>query len=547
MKFFQCNLDIKNVAETIKYLGRQEDSEFKENNRELKNFAFRFVLDHFFTIYENDKGKVQISQDFLLKNIEMDTISPLAHFVSFCHKLPEDVRSYLEDIDRRRLFEDEDESEDSSDSDSDEDELREEAIPERKILFEERILQLREAAFGFAHENAKAILTNGVSEDFLIDFTFNSLFMSQLESDIAFKVQDQLIPAHKQFLLKKSRYFKNVFNSGMAESRRDVIDIQDCEYDIFKGKKRITFIEITLLLEYLRFTYQETVNLENSNQTIKVHALADKYLQEDLCEECVNFLSKNIKEDNVYKILDFAHEKDIPVLKNCCMEYFKNHLNIKNADQLIDYLGRQEDPEFKENNREFRNFAFGFVLDYFFDLENEREKLQIYESFLLRNIEMDTIPCLVRFLDRSYRLPGKEKHPQEDASEDSSDEDDVILKRFSMRPRVPKTKDLFDERTVQLKEAAFSFIHENMKTILTRENSEGFSKDFLRDFTFHLVEKTSNQIQNLMLKVNQTEISQEENEEKKKRNGKKRIEPVRNGLDEENPMLKKTKKSDSWY
>ncbi len=64
----------------------------------------------------------------------------------------------------------------------------------------------------------------------------SSLFMSQEKSDITFKVQDQLIPAHKEILLKKSKYFAGLFNSNMAESKQDVIEITDCEYETFKGK-----------------------------------------------------------------------------------------------------------------------------------------------------------------------------------------------------------------------------------------------------------------------------------------------------------------------
>jgi len=96
--------------------------------------------------------------------------------------------------------------------------------------------EIKEAVFSFTIENLKTILESEASEDFLKDFTLGCLFMSQIESDIILKVQDRLIPAHKRVLMKKSRYFERMFNSGMAESKQDVIDIQDCEYDIFTGK-----------------------------------------------------------------------------------------------------------------------------------------------------------------------------------------------------------------------------------------------------------------------------------------------------------------------
>jgi len=60
--------------------------------------------------------------------------------------------------------------------------------------------------------------------------------LSQNESDITLKVEGQIIPAHKRILMKKSRYFGKVFKSGMAESKQKIIEIKDCEYDVFKGK-----------------------------------------------------------------------------------------------------------------------------------------------------------------------------------------------------------------------------------------------------------------------------------------------------------------------
>jgi len=51
---------------------------------------------------------------------------------------------------------------------------------------------------------------------------FRSLFMSQEESDVTLKVQDKLIPAHKEVLIKRSRYFAGLFNSN--ERRKKFIN-----------------------------------------------------------------------------------------------------------------------------------------------------------------------------------------------------------------------------------------------------------------------------------------------------------------------------------
>lgn len=59
--------------------------------------------------------------------------------------------------------------------------------------------------------------------------------MNEEASDITFKVQDKTLPAHKPILTQKSRYFANLFNSGMLESKQKTIEMNDFEYNTFEG------------------------------------------------------------------------------------------------------------------------------------------------------------------------------------------------------------------------------------------------------------------------------------------------------------------------
>ncbi len=59
--------------------------------------------------------------------------------------------------------------------------------------------------------------------------------MNKEKSDILFKVEDKLIPTQKQILIQKSRYFANLFKSGMVETRQEIIEINDCEENVFIG------------------------------------------------------------------------------------------------------------------------------------------------------------------------------------------------------------------------------------------------------------------------------------------------------------------------
>ena len=247
LKFLKDRLTIEDLAKMIDDPD-QEDSQLEENGRIV---TFSLVLLHFFKIHQKKMTNLQVYESFLLKNIQMDTLPALARFLSYYEKLPENVKTTLEIENPRRknrdlicdeygypLVPDEGEDEKREYEDSSEDELikEEEVVSSERKTFEERIIQLKEAAFRFIQKNVKTILASEASEDFLIDFTFGSLFMSQIESDLSFKIEGKVIPAHKRILMKKSKYFDKMFKSGMAESKQDVIDIQDCEYDIFTGK-----------------------------------------------------------------------------------------------------------------------------------------------------------------------------------------------------------------------------------------------------------------------------------------------------------------------
>ena len=308
------------------------------------------------------------------------------------------------------------------------------------------------------------------------DEEISSLFMSQTDSDIAFKIEEKVIPAHKSVLIKKSKYFKNVFNSGMAESRQDVIEIKDCEYETFK--------------EYLRFIYQDTVSFDDINRTIKLYTLADKYLQKDLPKKCLNYLTYSINIENVYAIIDFAHQADIPPLKDWCLKFFEDNLNIENIAGLIEYLlDGQEDQYFKEDRQELIEKALNFTMDKYSTMyESEKGNMKLYERFLIKNIEMDTIPSFVKFMSGLHTLPEEKKL-------------------------------CFEECTSQLKESVFRFVQENIEIIMTGEISKSFPIDFFRDFTLY--------------------------QGKQMKKSQKRMEPTRDETNEENPGLKKTKKFDS--
>ncbi len=57
--------------------------------------------------------------------------------------------------------------------------------------------------------------------------------MNARESDVKFKVKDEIIPAHKKVLAQKSQYFADLFNNSPNQK---VIEIDSRKENTFKSK-----------------------------------------------------------------------------------------------------------------------------------------------------------------------------------------------------------------------------------------------------------------------------------------------------------------------
>jgi len=118
-----------------------------------------------------------------------------------------------------------------------------------------------------------------------------SLFLKEEGSDVAFEIEGKTLPAHREILIKRSKYFEGLLKSGMTESRQNVIEIPDCEYTVFQ--------------EFVRFVYSDEVKLD-IDIAQKLAIFAEMHLKDDLKDKCIEFLDENKDLQNVYTILDFA-------------------------------------------------------------------------------------------------------------------------------------------------------------------------------------------------------------------------------------------------
>jgi len=376
------------------------------------------------------------------------------------------------------------------------------------------------AAFGVHGNKFSLALLNIESKIFnyfnllslLIDVNFSiqekgpePLFMHEEGSDISFKIEGQIIPAHKQILVEKSRYFKNLFNSGMAESRQKIIELDNCELAIFKGLSMIQFLSLKNIIEFLRFLYCKEIKIEDGdvNFALKLHGFADKFLQQNLQDECVDFLISNLASDNVYLILDFARQENIPRLKNCCIKLLQVNLNINSISGLIKYLEQQDLSQ--EENIQLRNRVISFILGEYGDISMKET-----EAFLINNIAMENIKIFLNFL----------------CPQSSTNSSYFTGNAWALEE---KAGDDFEKDTANLKNAVSRFVLANIDQIKQSNITQSLPQNFLLDLVSYaagVINKQENQDESV----------------RKSPKGLKRMEPgKKEDMPEDEPTLKKPK------
>jgi len=146
-------------------------------------------------------------------------------------------------------------------------------------------------------------------------------FLSQApHHDITFEVESELIPAHKWWLTQRSKYFANMFSSGMLETQSDKIVISDVKATTFKA--------------FLEFLYSDQIDLDEE-LAFDLIQQADKYSIPDLkrlCEEC---LSVYISPDNCARIANLAELLDAASLRDATVAFIAK--NIKELKERSDF------------------------------------------------------------------------------------------------------------------------------------------------------------------------------------------------------------------
>lgn len=182
----------------------------------------------------------------------------------------------------------------------------------------------------------------------------------------------------------------------MIESRKKTIEIQDFEYVIFKGFS-FTLPFKKIIIEFLRFIYYEEVDFHDDvHLAIKLLGFADKYVQHDLYERCMNFLTYNINFENAHTIFGFALQQNFPHLQGWCLKSFLNNLTVNDIYELIKQ--QKDHQEFSKVDPDLRDNTIRHVIKIFQKTSLDQKVFKLSEAFLIDNLNCDTIFKISNFI-----------------------------------------------------------------------------------------------------------------------------------------------------
>jgi len=251
--------------------------------------------------------------------------------------------------------------------------------------------------------------------------------------------------------------------------------------------------------------------------------LADKYVQGDLHDKCVDALIHNLTETNVWEMLDFACEHNLPLLKDWCMKIFKNGVDFDTLEQKVQAL---EDQKMAELETEKYQLIEKTLFEYVF------ENLSTISSAIAKQSSIEEI---VRFYG------------------------DFLIKRMS-KQNILKYLGEFNlfEKMTSLQDALLKFVYVNFNSAeqenLIKSSPYGFGMKF-SEYRSRIVEEkqkeSDSELSIELKKESASEGSQKDSSDKAQRKAVKRMDPRSHSSSEEGekgdtgPTLKKTKQSDN--
>jgi len=142
-------------------------------------------------------------------------------------------------------------------------------------------------------------------------------------SDVTIKCKGEIFYCHRMILARRSQYFRGMLESGLEESKMQIINFDHMDVHVLKA--------------ILKFIYGgEIDNLELNAASLLL--ASNMFILEDLKDICEKYLAaKYMKLDNVINVLIMADSHNANYLKKGAMEMI-----VANRDAIVKQVGWEE-------------------------------------------------------------------------------------------------------------------------------------------------------------------------------------------------------------
>lgn len=145
---------------------------------------------------------------------------------------------------------------------------------------------------------------------------FKDVLLNGQDYNVIFNVGDKQFRAHQDILRARSEVFRSILNHGMLEKNSDVINVSDCDPEVFQ--------------QILAYIYTGQVDTIHSNNMFDLYCAANKYRLDDLKDESYKFIMKSLTVTNVCKALELATR----YFNANFLDYVSNYF-INNIDDIL--------------------------------------------------------------------------------------------------------------------------------------------------------------------------------------------------------------------
>lgn len=154
------------------------------------------------------------------------------------------------------------------------------------------------------------------------------IMLSGDHSDATIRVKGEDFKLHRNILAARNIYFQSMFTTEMKEKITGMVSIDDCEPDVFRS--------------FIHFVYTgKTCNLSHEN-VCDLYEVADKYQEDQLKNECLDFMADSISVNSFCDFIICALKHDEKNLLRNATDFFCGNVKeiircVKWQNFLIEY------------------------------------------------------------------------------------------------------------------------------------------------------------------------------------------------------------------